>query len=91
MAAKKGSAKKAAKKGAKKAAGKKAAGTGRPGQFSGKKITKLVSKNPRREGTSGFDSFNLIRNGMTYEQYLEAGGVRRDLEWDVAHDWVKVS
>jgi hypothetical protein len=91
VAAKKGSAKKGAKKGAKKSAAKSEGKKGRPGQFSGKRITKLVSKNPRREGTSGAASWDLIKSGMTYEAYLAAGGVRRDLEWDLAHDWVKVS
>ncbi len=63
----------------------------RPSQFSGRKITKLVKENPRQKGTHGFRSFALIKNGMTYEQYLAAGGRRNDLAWDVAHKYVKVA
>lgn len=85
---------KAAKKAAKKVAAKKSTSAegraGRRSQYSGMKITKLESKNPRKEGTSGHASFAAIKNGMTYEQYIEAGGVRRDLEWDIAHKWVKL-
>ena len=60
-------------------------------KFSGKKITKLVKDNPRRKGTHGFKSFSLIKSGMTYEDYLKAGGRRNDLAWDIAHKFVKVS
>lgn len=60
-------------------------------KFSSKKITKLVKDNPRRKGTWGWKSFNLIKSGMTYEQYLAAGGRRNDLAWDVRHKNVKVS
>lgn len=63
----------------------------RPSQFSGRKITKLVKDNPRQKGTHGFRSFALIKNGMTYEQYLAAGGRRNDLAWDLGHRYVKVS
>lgn len=88
-AAKKSARKSAAKKSTTTA--KKAGGAGRTSAFSGKTITKLVDKNPRREGTHGFNSFALIKNGMTYEQYVEKGGRRNDLQWDVDHKFVKVS
>lgn len=64
---------------------------GRKSSFSGKVIRKLVKDNPRRKGTAGFKSFTLIRPGMTYEQYLAAGGRRQDLAWDITHKYVKVS
>jgi hypothetical protein len=75
-------------KGAKKTA---ATSGGRPSSFSGKSLTKLADKNPRREGTHGFKSFSLIKNGMTYEAYLAAGGRRNDLAYDVARKHVKVA
>lgn len=65
-------------------------GAGRPSAFAGKKIQKLADKNPRREGTAGYKSWEKIRNGMTYEQYLEAGGRRQDLAWDIEHKYVKL-
>ena len=87
----------AAKKSGRKTATKKVAAkkesngaAGRTSAFAGKKITKLVKDNPRREGTFGFKSFALIKNGMTYEAYLEAGGRRNDLAWDVEHKYVEV-
>lgn len=59
-------------------------------QYSGKKIYKLVDKNPRREGTCGWKSFNLIKDGMTYEQYKAAGGRNSDLAWDIDHGFTEV-
>jgi hypothetical protein len=86
------STKKKAAKSAKKTAPKKAASTkGRNSSFSGKKITKLSHENPRREGTHGHKSFAAIKNGMTYEAYIAAGGRRNDLAYDVAHKYVKVA
>ena len=38
------------------------------------KIKKLADKNPAREGTATFERFALIKNGMTVEKYVEAGG-----------------
>lgn len=38
------------------------------------KITKLVDKNPAREGSQTAQRFALIRSGMTVEKYVEAGG-----------------
>lgn len=67
--------------------------TGLPGphsQYAGKKLHRLVSTNPRREGTAGWTSFNCLRNGMTYEEYRLAGGRSNDLAWDVAHGFVEV-
>lgn len=63
---------------------------GRTSAFSGKVIRKLVDENPRREGTFGYASFALIKNGMTYEKFIEAGGRRQDLAWDIEHKYVKL-
>jgi hypothetical protein len=86
--------KKAAKK-SKKVAPKKAAaesaGGGRTSSYAGLKITKLVKDNPRREGTHGHKSFSLITNGMTYEKFIEAGGRRVDLDYDVKKGNLKIA
>jgi hypothetical protein len=80
------------KKSAKKKSAKKAApqGAGRVSKFSGKKIHKLAKENPRREGSIGFKSYGLIKNGMTYDQYISAGGRRQDLAFDLAHKHVEL-
>jgi hypothetical protein len=60
--------------------------TGAPGpksKFSGKFLYKLVDKNPRREGTWGYRSWELIKDGMSYEAYKAAGGRNNDLQWDI--------
>lgn len=48
------------------------------------------NKNPRREGTHGHKSFEVIREnpGITYEDFLEKGGRLVDLKWD--HDRANV-
>ncbi len=61
-----------------------------PSRFSGKKLfpTETAKKtNPRREKSHGHRSLEVIRSkpGITYEQFLRAGGRRVDLAWDVQH------
>jgi hypothetical protein len=63
---------------------------GRPSQYAGKVITKLVDKNPRREGTAGFKAWAILRSGMTYEQYIAAGGARNHLKWDLDRQRVEL-
>ena len=63
---------------------------GRPPQFAGKRIFKLRKANPRREGTHGYRSWELLYDGMTYEEYLKAGGRRNDLQWDLDRNRVEV-
>lgn len=63
---------------------------GRPSAFAGKVIRKVADKNPRREGTHGYNSWELIKNGMTYEKYIAAGGRRNDLAWDLERGFVKL-
>lgn len=47
------------------------------------KIEKLVEANPRRVGTAGHKSWELLQPDMTVGQFLEAGGRMNDLLWDV--------
>ena len=54
-------------------------------------IIVVVDKNPRREGTWGWKSYNIILNhnsdqDLTVEKYLELGGRMNDLLWDVKKD-----
>lgn len=60
--------------------------TGRPSKFAGKMVHATVDENPRREGTHGRKSFDVLLanpNGMTYEEFISAGGRRNDLLYDV--------
>jgi hypothetical protein len=58
----------------------------------GKEIVVLTEggKNPRREGTNGFNSFALLEPGMIYDDYIKAGGRSVDLNYDIEHGYVKV-
>lgn len=86
--AKKAQAKKATSKPAKKAESN--GQRGRTSQYAGKKIFKVSKENPRREGTHGHKSFSVIKDGMTYEQYIQKGGRQIDLDWDVKKGNIKV-
>jgi len=57
--------------------------------YSGRVIVPLVATNPRKPGTVGFNSWNRITFGMTYDAYILAGGRRQDIDWDRARGWVK--
>jgi hypothetical protein len=63
---------------------------GRSSNFSGKKLRPLVDENPRREGTWGFKSMAIILSnpGITYEDFVAAGGRNNDLVWDIKHGHV---
>lgn len=55
------------------------------------RIFKLVRKNPRKEGSHGFNSWNAItRNGITYAKYLANGGRNRDLRHDILLGRIRV-
>ena len=46
--------------------------------------------NPRRAGTNGWNSFEIVRknDGLTYAAYIAAGGRPKDLAWDIEHGYV---
>ena len=50
--------------------------------------------NPRREGTWGERSYNIVLeapdNRISYEDYKRAGGRNNDLKWDYDHDFVDI-
>jgi hypothetical protein len=61
----------------------------KPSCFSGKKLfpTDAAKKtNPRREGSWGQKSLDIIRHqpGITYEAFMRAGGRPVDLRYEVA-------
>ncbi len=65
---------------AKKATGEK--GT-RNGSLLDHTLHKLAGENPRREGTHGAKSWEVIKNGMTYRDAIDAGARNKDIRHDV--------
>lgn len=64
-------------------------------KFLGKKIYLKVKENPRREGTHGHKSFEILKDlgfnrGMPYEEYKQLKGRNNDLQWDIDHGYVEV-
>lgn len=61
------------------------------GRYAGKQLWCTKAVNPRRPGSHGFRSLAIIieQPGITYEQYLRAGGRLNDLTWDDEHNNVK--
>jgi len=62
-------------------------------RFSGKVLRVTVKDNPRRPGTHGYRSFEILRahpEGMIYEDYIAAGGRTNDLQWDIDRNWATV-
>ena len=67
---------------------------GRPSRYSGKTIRAKVDSNPRRVGSHGFRSMEIILGampqGIVYEEYRARGGRTKDLAWDIARGWTEV-
>lgn len=60
--------------------------------FAKKILTAKVAENPRKAGTKGRLSFQIILEnpGITFEKFKELGGRSNDLQWDIDHNWVEV-
>jgi hypothetical protein len=71
-------------------AGKK----GRSSAFEGRTLKAKTHDNPRREGTHGHKSMAIIiaagDKGISYEDFIAAGGRRVDLAWDFARQAVEI-
>lgn len=48
-----------------------------------KRIKKLKQENPRRAGTAGWKSWEILKPGMDVAGFLEEGGRIVDLNWDL--------
>lgn len=87
-------AKKAATKEPKQKREKAAKATPAPrGKYAGMALTATVEENPRREGSNGHKSFQLLLKnpGITYEKFIELGGRATDLAWDIEHKNAKAT
>jgi hypothetical protein len=60
-------------------------------QRSASVITILVDENPKKKGGAPYDRFALYENGMTVTEFLKAGGLPIDVDWDVAHKFIALS
>ena len=56
---------------------------GRSSQFAGLTITRTYETNPRRANSLGHTSYEVIVDGMTYEDYIAAGGRGADILYGV--------
>ena len=65
-------------------------GAGRKSSFQGQKLFPLAQENPRRKGSFGWRSFEVLRQkpGIEYAEFLADGGRRVDLAWDIKHGYV---
>jgi len=69
---------------------------GRPkgtGEFAGKTLVALKEVNPRQFNTWGWKSYEILRgkpDGLTYADYIAAGGRNNDLRWDIERKRIKV-
>lgn len=67
---------------------------GRKSIYEGKRIIlrESVEKNPRRRFSHGFNSFEIVlkHKEILYEKYIQLGGRRQDLAWDLYMKRVKV-
>ncbi len=60
-------------------------------KFSGMKLKKLVSKNPRQPNSHGARHWKLYRDGMTYEQLASKKGFAyRHFAWDLGHGFIRM-
>lgn len=68
--------------------------SGKKSQFEAGIIKSKMKTNPRRDGTWGYKSFDIILSagdeGISYENYLAKGGRNKDLTWDWNHGYVSV-
>jgi deoxyribonuclease (pyrimidine dimer) len=64
---------------------------GRKGVWSKHFLTAKVEENPRRPGTRGRESLQIIMEnpGISTEMYMNLGGRHQDLKWDIEHDYVE--
>jgi hypothetical protein len=55
------------------------------------KITLLVDKNPKRQGSESYKRFEKYSNGLTVAEFLKKGGKSADISYDVAHGYISLS
>jgi len=59
-------------------------------QHDGKRVFRLVDLNPRAEGSKAHACWELIEDGMLYEEYIEAGGTYYILKLEIDYGRVEL-
>lgn len=63
---------------------------GKKSSVAGKYLYKVAKVNPRRAGTHGWKSYELLQDGMTYEQFVaQKGAGSKHLTHDIKKGWVE--
>ncbi len=60
------------------------------GGYAGKMLRMTGKPNPHREGTKSHGWFQLLRDGMTVEEYLTAGGFTHYIKFAIEHALIKL-
>lgn len=58
-------------------------GRGRKSGYAGKRIYIKAKENPYRKDSNRFNNFKLIKEGMTYEDYVKKGGDSFNLKFGI--------
>lgn len=53
------------------------------------KIKVLVKENPKRAGSASHDRFELYTKNKTIQEYFDAGGSQKDLNWDMDKGFIE--
>ena len=71
---------------------KESKGETKRGRYVGHLLFSKCDKNPRREGSIGYHSHQILLEnpGIRYEEFLEKGGVPAALQWDIDKDLARV-
>lgn len=51
----------------------------------------LVATNPKKPGSKAYARFALYKEGMTVQQFLNRGGTRSDLHYDIDHKYIDIT
>lgn len=82
----------AAKKQSTKAAAADGVRRGRKSSFDeGQKIKVLVKDNPKREGTSAYDTFEQLKKSKTVGDFFANGGSSASLHWNIERGYIEIN
>ena len=54
-------------------------------------IVLLVQENPKQPGSRAHARFGFYRDGMTVQEFFDAGGLPADIYFDIGHGYIAVS
>ncbi len=54
-------------------------------------IIVLAQENPKQPGSRARNRFGLYKNGMTVQEFLNAGGLIADIYFDISRAYIAVS